>query len=309
MNSIETVLIMLILILIGWLLSHIGWISSEVKSFLSKLILKVSVPALIIVTFFDTLKKDMLGRLGYIAIPFMSITVLFLLSLLLAKLMKISRHRHGIFVSMSVASNSMFFGFPIALGLFGNQAVPYVVFYYIANTIFFWGILAPIIMKDGEGKTVSGFERFKNILNIPIVTVIISILLLIFNLQPPSLLIRISGYFSSLVTPLSSLVVGRIMYEIDFKKFKLDKSILAALLMKFLLSPIIIFTIARLFTLPLLATMVFTIQASMPVMMQSAIVSEASGKDSEYGAVILSISNVLCLVVIPIYMWILNSIL
>ena len=300
---------MLILILIGWFLSHIGWITSEVKSFLSKLILKICVPTLIIVTFFDTLKKDMVSQLGYITIPFISITLLFLLALLLAKIMKIGKERHSIFVSMSVASNSMFFGFPIALGLFGTQAVPYVVFYYIANTIFFWGILAPIIMRNGERKPVSGFERLKNILNIPIVTVIISILLLLLNLQPPSLAIKIADYFSSLVTPLSSLVVGRIMYEIDFKKFKLDISILASLFMKFIVSPIIIFTIAKLFTLPLLATMVFTIQASMPVMMQSAIVSEASGKDSEYGAVILSISNILCLVLIPIYMWILNRIL
>lgn len=309
MDSIETVILMLTLIIIGWFLSYIGWITSEVKNFLSKLILKICVPSLIIVTFFETLKKDMLDSLSYISIPFLSITVLFISALLLSSLMKINKMRRATFVSMGIASNSMFFGFPIALSLFGHQSLPYVVFYYIANNVFFWAILAPIIMKDEEGQSISGIERLKKILNIPIVTIIISILLLTINVQVPSLIIDVANYFSNLVTPLSSMVVGRIMYEIDYRSFKLDRSIIAVLLMKFLVSPVLIFSISRSLNLTILATMVFTIQASMPVMMQTAIVTEAGGKDSEYGAVILSISNVLSLFLIPIYMWVMTNLL
>lgn len=249
----------------------------------------------------------MLNSLNLILIPLMSMTVLFVGTLLLSKMMNIGKMQKGTFISMCVASNSMMFGLPICLGLFGNQSVPYVIFYYIANTIFFWAILAPIIMKNGDKKPVSGIERLKNILNIPLVTIVFSIILLAINLPSPNLIVNVANYLSNMITPLGALVVGRILYETDYRNFKFNKSILAVLFMKFVVSPSMILLIANSLNLPLLATKVFIIQASMPPMMQTAMVTEAGEKDSKYAATILSISNILCLFLIPIYMWIINN--
>lgn len=307
MSSIETVFILLILFFVGWILSYIGWLNYEIKSFLNKLILNIGIPSLIVITFFETLDKEMLNSLNFILIPLTSITLSFFGALALAYMLKISKMRQGTFVSMSVASNSMFFGLPVCLSLLGNKCVPYVIFYYIANTIFFWLILAPIIMENGDKKSIVVVERLKNILNIPLITVIISIILLSLNFKPPILIVKVADYFSSIVTPLSSLVVGNIIYEINFKSFKFDWSILAVLFMKFMVLPFVVFSISKIFDLPILVRKVFTIQASMPVMMQTAIVTESSGKDSKYAAVILSITNILSLVLIPIYMWIINN--
>ena len=305
LRSIETVFIMIILISIGVIMSYKGWISEETKRFMNKLIVKVSIPALTIYNFFETFDRDIITSSGkYMLVVFTSMIILYIFSTLLSKLLKIEERRSGSFIAMSTVSNSMFFGLPISLGLFGEASIPYVLFYYIANTVIFWGLCTPRIMRgsgDGEKRI-----DFKKIFNIPLTTVLICGILLYLGFQPPSIVIKVSKYMSSFVTPLASIVIGKIIYDIDFKKYKFSKSVLAVILMRFIVAPALIYSVATYFNLPKLAVQVFTIQAAMPVMMQTTIVSELYDADSEYVASTLYITIVLSLISIPIYMMLLG---
>lgn len=309
-RSVETVFVMIILIGIGWIMSYKGWVSDDVKSFLSKVIIKVCIPALAITNFFDSFPKEMLIlSTNYIAIALVSMMVLLIISKILSYILKIEPIKTGSFISMSTVSNSMFFGLPITLSLFGDVSLPYILFYYIANTLVFWGICSPMIAKDGGISNDGRFKNLKNILNIPLLTVIIAGVLLYFNFSPPTIVLKVAKYFSNLVTPLASIVVGKIIYDIDFKRYKFDKSILMIIFMRFVISPAIMFTITRIFKLPVLVSQVLTIQAAMPVMMQTTIVSETYKTDSKYVATALSITTILSLFFIPLYILIMEGML
>jgi len=309
LRSVESTFILIILISVGWILSKIGWINDDVKSFLNKLAVKIGVPALTITNFFENFSKEMIiSSYKFVGIAVLSMIVLIIITKGLSKIMKIEATKSGSFVSMSSASNSMFFGLPICLSLFGEISIPYILFYYVANTVIFWGVLSPMIAKDGNNRVDNIFRNLKNIFNIPLITVILSGILLYFNLKPPVIVLKTAKYFSSLVTPLACMVVGKIIYDMELKNYKLDRSVYTVVFMRFIISPFVMYTITRFFHMPILAKQVFIIQSAMPVMMQTTIVSELYNTDSKYVAVSLSLTTLLSLFTIPIYMFIMDKI-
>lgn len=287
-------------------MSYRGWIDENIKKFLNKLIVRVSIPALTIYNFFESFDREIIASSGkYVIVVLFSMGSLYIISSIIGKMLKVDRIRSGSFVAMSTVSNSMFFGLPISLGLFGEKSIPYVLFYYIANTIMFWGVCSPRIIKDGDTQAEKKID-FKKIFNIPLTTILISGVLLFLDFTPPSIVLRVSEYLSSFVTPLASIVIGKIIYDIDLKRYKIRKSVFAVILMRFIVAPGSIYLIGSYLNLPKLAIQVFTIQSAMPVMMQTSIVSELYDTDSEYVASTLYITIILSLISIPIYMSLLS---
>lgn len=302
-KSIETVIVMLCLIGSGWLLSYKKWMNVESKKFINKLLINIAIPSLIITKFFESFPRDVLNASGrFIFIIAFSMSIILIISNLVLKFINIDSIRSGSFISMCVVSNNMTFGLPICLSLFGNSAIPFIMYYYIANTVIFWTVLSPRIMRDANVKQNNSFDNIKKIFNPPLITILTCIALIYLGFTPPTLLLKISKYFSDLVTPLASILVGRIIFEIDFKSFKIDISIIAIILMRFIISPTIMFIVTSFLKLPQLAILVFTLQSAMPVMMQINLVSELYGTDSKYVATAISLTTSLSLFFIPLYM-------
>lgn len=302
-KAIETVFIMIILIGIGWIISKRKWIDESGKSFLIKLIMYIAIPAVAITNFFELFPKSMIKEsYKFILIPFIPMGVLYFSSLILSKFINLESNKKGGFIAMSTVSNSIFFGLPICIGLFGDHSVPYVIFYYIANTIMFWVACSPIIIRDGNIQGKSYLDNLKKIINPPLVSIIVCGVLFSINFTPPNLIMKLANYYSALVTPLACIVTGKIIYDINFKEYKFDKSIFIIIFMRFIFAPTLMFLIASWLSLPKIAIQVFTILAAMPVMMQTTIVSEMYGADSKYVATGLSVTTILSLFFIPLYM-------
>lgn len=304
-KSIETVLVIFILLGTGWFMSFKGWLTKESKPFLTKLIVNIAVPAVTITNFFENFPREMLyTSWKFMVIPLITMLISYYISFLITKIIKIHRLRRGSFIAMCTVSNSIFVGLPISLGLFGEVSLPYVIFYYIVNSFVFWGICNPKIREDVEGKAGSILESIKKIFTVPLIAVIVSGTLLYFNFSPPSLVMKTAKYLGSMVTPISSILVGRIIFEMNFKEIEIDLSIILLIIMRFIFGPAIMFFASKISDLPEIATQVFTIQAAMPVMMQTTVVAESYGADSKYVATALSITTFLSLISIPVYMWI-----
>jgi predicted permease len=298
---------MILMIGVGWLMSYAGWLNTEGKRFIHLFIINISIPALTLTNFFQMFPKEMIGStIRFVLIGILSMMVVFVLSEIVAKVIKLEKIKSGSFVSMSSVSNSLFFGMPIVLSLFGEVSLPYILFYYIANTSVFWGICAPRIMRDGDIKRIKVSQNIKKIFNAPFVALILSILLLAVDLRPPTLVLMVASYLGRPVTPLAAIFVGRIIYEIDFKNYKFESSMLGILFLRFIASPAVMFLMTRLFQLDKLSTQVLVIMAAMPAMIQTSLVSEMYGTDSKYVAFAISLTTVMGLFFIPFYMFVLN---
>ena len=98
------------------------------------------------------------------------------------------------------------------------------------------------------------------------------------------------------------LFIGIVISRVEWRKIRLDWDVLLVLAGRFLVSPLILILVVRRLDLPFLMKEVFLVQATMPAMTQTPILAESLGADAEYAGIGVSITTVLSLVSIPVYM-------
>ena len=111
-------------------------------------------PSLVVNTVFGKIDLDALQNPALLfLLPALSMIITLLLGFIFAKLLKPEAKRRGGFIAMCAFSNSVFVGLPMNTGLFGDEAVPYVMCFYMMNTFFFWAIGSTMIyMSAGESR-------------------------------------------------------------------------------------------------------------------------------------------------------------
>ena len=309
LNALGSVFTIVIMIATGYFLSHKGWLNEESSKLFSKLVCNLSIPCLMITQFTESFDKEKLLNLstGLFA-PFASMAIGYFVAIIVSKIIKVKEGRIGTFRSMFFVSNSIFIGLPVNMALFGEKSIPSVLLYYIANTTFFWTIGVYGISKDGQSTKAKIFSlgTLKRILSVPLLSFIFAVVLILLDVHLPKFVLDTCKYFGNLTTPLAMLFIGITIYSVNLKKFKFSIDILAVLLGRFIVSPILILVLCNFANVPLLMKEVFVIQAAMPVMTNTAIVSKSYNADYEYATISTVITTICSLIVIPIYMLILS---
>jgi predicted permease len=306
LNALQSVFSIVLMISLGYVLTAKKWFNEDTTKLFSKLVVNISLPTLMISNLMTTYDKEKLSHsLIGLTIPFLSMGICYIIGLGLSKVVKINASRRGAFLSMFFVSNTIFIGLPVNLSLFGDKSVPYVLLYYIANTTFFWTIGVYGISCDGGevSEKVFSAATLKRILSPPLLSFILAIILILLNITLPLFIMDTCKYLGNLTTPLSMLFIGITIYSIDIKDIKPDAEMFLILIGRFIISPLSVFILSIFIPIPLLMKKVFIIQAAMPVMTQTAIISKAYGSDHKYVAVMITVTTVACLIFIPLYMY------
>lgn len=156
-HSLTAVLIVMFMVAVGWLFGKLGYLRREHKKLMTKLIISAGMPSLVVNTVFGKIDLDALQNPALLfLLPALSMIITLLLGFIFAKLLKPEAKRRGGFIAMCAFSNSVFVGLPMNIGLFGDEAVPYVMCFYIVNTTLFWTIGNYLISRSGEGEKRGG---------------------------------------------------------------------------------------------------------------------------------------------------------
>lgn len=309
LNALESVFSIVLMISTGFFLSYKGWFNEKTSKLFSKLVCNLSIPCLMITQFTESFDKDKLVSLsGGLFAPFTSMALGYISAVIISKIIKVKKGRIGTFRSMFFVSNSIFIGLPVNMALFGEKSIPNVLLYYIANTTFFWTLGVYEISKDGEssGANIFSLDTVKRIMSPPLISFLLAVLFVLFNIHLPKFILDTFKYFGNLTTPLAMLFIGITIYSVNLKEFKFSLDMFAIILGRFVVSPILILVLCNFINTPLIMKEVFVIQAAMPVMTNTAIVSKRYNADYEYATVNTIITTVLSLIAIPIYMLILS---
>ncbi len=310
LNSIGSILSIVIMISIGYVLTARGWFSDESSKLLTKLVITIALPALMISTILGNLdRSELLSQGKGILIPIISMTICLIIGVIVTKLIKTKEEDTGLFISMFFNSNTIFVGLPVNLALFGEKSIPYVLLYYIANTTFFWTIGVYFISKNGKKKSnnkIFSKNALKRIISPPLLAYIVAIILVLLKVKLPNFIMDTCKYMGNITTPLSMIFIGICIFSVKFKDIKISKDMLGIIAGRFIISPLTIFILTLFIPIPLLMKKVFIIQAAMPVMTNTSIIAKAYNGDTEYAAVMTVVTTVLCIIGIPLYMLLLS---
>ncbi|MCT4606594.1 MAG: AEC family transporter [Marinisporobacter sp.] len=303
-DAIQSVLSIMVMIGVGYTLTHKGWFDERISKLFSKLVVRVSLPALMFSNLMKNFNKEMLieSKIG-IGIAFSTMFLAYGVSILLVRVLKIPSKRRGLFQSMFALSNTIFIGLPVNLALYGEKSVPMVLLYYIANTTTFWTIGVYNIRKDSgnDEEGIFTFNTLKRIFSPPLMGFLVALIFILLKINPPKFMMDSCRYIGNLTTALSMFFIGIIIHGIHIRDIRFDQHMMILLIGRFIFCPLLVFTALSYFHVPLLMEKVFVIEAAMPVMTQSAIVAQAYGADYKYASVMVSVTTIASLIFIPIY--------
>ena len=294
--------------MVGYVLAGRGWFGPETRILLPRLITYVALPPYLMSTIMRSFNRD--GLLEFMQgalLPLASVILTFILAIILGKIARVKRQHFGLFCACVANSNTIFVGIPVNLALFGEEAVPYVLLYYFASTVFFWTVGQYAITRDieGEARLIPLRTRVMQIFSPPLLGFLTGVLLILCNVELPYFLQDAARYLGNMTTPLALIFIGITMHDMGLRGIKVTRDMALALSGRIMLGPLVMYTLLLFFPVGGLMSKVFIMQASLPVMAQTAILSAHYHTDAEFGAQAVTMSTMLCIFTVPPYMTIL----
>ncbi|KXT77884.1 AEC family transporter [Streptococcus sp. DD13] len=305
LTSIESIVPIIAIIVLGYFLQVRGWFKDSFGNDLSKLIMNVAMPVAIFTSVLKYLTLDKLISLsGGLIYTFVAFGLGYVMAFLAVKLFRVRPGRRGTMINTFVNANTIFIGLPLNIALFGNQALPYFLIYYITNTVSTWTLgvyLMTSDSKDGESKKAQEFN-WKKLLPAPLLGFLVALVFLILRLPVPSFATSTLNYVGSLTTPLSLVYIGIVLAKAGLKTIRFDKDTIITLVGRFILAPIIMVLVLKFFS-PNMVTpefRTFMIQSATPALAVLPILANQGDGDVEFSTNVVTLSTLLFIVVIPI---------
>lgn len=310
LNAVSAVVVLLLLMAVGYLMGRAGWLTAREKSFLGKYIINIAVPCNCLVGLLNNLDQSMLAQAGLMLVSaVIGVALTILLGMALATLLKLPKNRWGVFVAMVGVSNTLFIGLPLSTQLFGDKCIPYVMIYYLSNTIFTQSVILMLVERAGNVSSGRGVKHFlKDVFTKPpILAVIFTTLLLVLGLRPPEIIMNFAKYISNSVSSLALIYCGFIVYELGLKNIRFERGLPTMLVCRLIVSPLICLAMCRLFGITGLAHDVFVVESALPVVSQVTVMAGTFGADDKYAATGATLSTIGCFFTIPVLMVLLGG--
>ena len=338
LTSLQSIIPIVLLISLGYFLKGQGMFNPTFSGNLSRFIMSVILPAGVFVSVLHHLHMSDLWDLRYgMLVVMLTYIIAYIVAFIMMKLLKVPKGRRGIFINMVVNDNCLFIGLPVQIALFGPEALPYFLLYYIGNTISVWLVgvflieLDPLPNPDnGLGnKEIQGGRKsnvlnsgkaqkpkfdWKKLLPPPLLGFFTALIFLFFEIPLAPILHNTLNYLGDMVTPLSLIYIGIVLHDAGLKSMSLNKDSMGGIVGRFVISPIIMFCVIIALqygagiVLEPIAIITFVVQSAGPVIAVLPIVANEAKSDLPFATGLVMISTILFVVVIPIIMEILTII-
>lgn len=308
----KNVILFVLLAVPGYILVKCKVLKQEQSGVLSKLLMYVGMPFLIISgTLGISFNKETLTGMAFSAILGIIFTFgFFFLSIPLSKIKSVknpdplwNKKRQGIIRFSQIFANNGFLGLPLAAAVFGasSPVFTYLVVLNIINNVFIYSLGTYLI--SGDKKTISLKSTLFNPVLLSFIIGIILNLLSVPKAVPE--LVTFSDHFKNLVTPISMLILGMKLAGIKLGSMFKSKGLYYVSSIKLILFPAIAVALTYLFTVIISTDSVNLILAmfvafSMPVAGLATAFADRYDGDTENAVIYTLGTTILSIITIPI---------
>ncbi len=283
-----------LVVLIGFYAGKKDIINESITNGLSKFLLDISLPLMIIVSFHisysPTIVNNLIKAFIYGLIIFI-VTPLFVKSLII----KVEKRKRNILQFAMVFSNCGFMGFPLVQSVFGSEGVIYASIFNMVFNIFVWTYG---VMLFNETTNIK--EIIKTLKNPGIIAAVIGLLIMIFSINIPAVLLNTMKMVGDLTTPVSMLIIGSILSRTEFKNALKDASMYYGSFIKLVLLPLTLLLVSLLLKQQSIVINTFILMQAMPAATTTLLFAESFNKEKEYSALVVSFSTLLSIITIPL---------
>lgn len=224
-----------LMMLIGVFCRKKDILDRETGKKVSSLIVNIANPALILSASINPENKvDGSQFLQTFVVAWIVYGALSLIALVLPALLRIDKKQAGTFKVMTIFSNIGFMGFPIISAAYGDGALLQASLFMLPYNIliYTYGIML-------LGKSNTGTIRWKNMINVGVVAAVISLGIYFSGIYIPAPIAGTIKSLSNLTAPLSMMIIGTSLAEINLKELFTDGKLLLFSAVKLLVIPVI----------------------------------------------------------------------
>jgi predicted permease len=300
MAAVNQILILFIIMFIGVIAKRRNAINKDIEKSISSILTKIGLPALVLSSSAISYSSEILpNMISIFIITVISYAAVIAFGILNSKLFKLEKNTSNVFISLIVFPNAGFIGFPIASALYGEVGVFYASIANLVFSIIVWTY--GILLYNSKEKL-----NFKSLASIGTITAILGIILFLFQIQIPAPILSALSLTGKMTTPLSMLLIGALIADVNLKALFSDWMVYWTCLIKLIVIPIITILILRLLNYNEMVISICTVMAALPSAAINAIFANEFNVNPAFASIGVFMTTLLCIVTLPLMLYIIN---
>lgn len=291
---INQVIVLFIIMMVGFYAKKKKFLNNTVDKGLSELLINITLPFMIVTSFNIKYEAQMVSNAQKILLYsfIIHIGLVFFSRLMFFKFPK---NKQQVFRFITIFCNVGFMGYPVLESIYGGIGVFYAAIFNIPFNILVWTVGVMLFTEEKDFKSMR-----KAVANPALIAVFIGLVLFAFSISLPLPIATSLKLVGSTTTPISMIIIGSMLAEMQFKNIFSDFSTYYATAVRLLIVPMIVYVVLKLLKVdPLLLNICVILQA-MPAAVMAPILAEKYGGDSLLASQCVFITTIVSSITIPI---------
>lgn len=296
-TTVMQILSLFLIMIVGYVLRKRNVFDEASNVRFTRLIIYVSLPSQIIKAFASNQgivsDREVLLMFGISALTYLLYAII---GALFIMIFKVPADKKGTYLFMMMFGNVGFMGFPLTEALLGEEALIYAVIFNVIFNLLVYSVGILMISKT-EGE----FEfPIKKLLNMPLISAVISIVLYFCKIQLPEVAIQSLDYMGNVTTPVAMLILGSTIAGMAWKELFDEWRIYIFTAFKLFVIPVIVIGILRFVPNinPLIHGSLILLSAT-PVATNTTMLAIEYGGDMRLASKGIFFTTLLCMLTIP----------
>ena len=307
----QKMLTLFLLMMVGYFFRKKNWINDTNSGLLSKIVINVANPAMMIAAGMDsetTLSNETL--LGTFLMAVIFYIVLVASAPLVIRILRIPADRRGTYQFMYVFGNIGFMGMPLISSVFGSEyALLVALFNFVFNVLVYtYGIeqfrreaARNTGAAEGSASGTGPAGNLKKLVNAGTIGCLVAMICFLTKVPVPDFLYSAFEMCSNLACPLSMIVIGSSLAAIAPKDLISDRQLNGFILVRMIAIPLISIAFVRYLIAPgELLERVFYVMISVPFASTSVMMAQEYGGHKDAAAKGVAFSTLISVITIPL---------
>ena len=291
---VEQVLVLLVMMTIGVVASRRGLLSDKLAKGLTDILLRISLPALITLSFaIDTDGERMRSAVAVVAASLIFHAIMLPLGALIFR--GCAPDRRSVLVFMAHFPNIGFMGMPLVYAIFGVDGIFYASLFMIPFNMVMW--------TYGQGMFLGAGQKvgWKTRLTDPIIlSILLGLVILGMPFSLPGLVIKPLQSLGATTTPLAMLVIGQLLSRTTPAEVFSDRDVLWGMLVRLGVAPLIMLGILQFLPMESVAFETCILLEALPAAVALAVLPARYGGDTAMASRCVVVSHVISAVTLPL---------
>ena len=295
----EVMVTLLAIVVVGYVAGKLGYMGGTFDKRLSKLVIDVTCPALILSSAMTGELPNRALILPLLGISALTYAILTGIALWLPRYLTQHKDDEGVVGFALMFGNVGFMGYPVVASIFGHEAIFYAAVLNVVNTFVVFTVGTMLVTGKNE---VEGTRFQKKVLySTPMLAAYLSMLIVALKIENiPAFISQPLTMIGNITVPAALLIIGSSMSHLPLRVMLGNRTVYATTFLRLAVLPLAIYYICGAIGFSSFVVDINTVVIAMPVATYGTILCLRHGKDTTFITEVTFFTTLLSLLTIPL---------